>query len=214
MISRRDLLITGALASVSTRLLAAPVYEAGKQYLIVDPAVATPADTIEVVDFFAYTCPHCLRFAKVFEEWEEHLPEGVTVRKCPVAWDARTVPFVKTYYALESLGKLNELHMPFFHAVIEQTFEFTIQTAPEDIAKYMVANGIKREDWDAAYNSFMVNSQAMQATQLWQSYGVDATPRVGVAGRYLTGPDLVGRLKDTTACIDYLVDLVRKNRGR
>ena len=83
MISRRDLLCAGALAPLSTYSFAAPAYKAGKEYLTVHPMAPTPADKIEVVEFFAYTCPHCLQFHPVFHEWAQKAPEDVSIRICP-----------------------------------------------------------------------------------------------------------------------------------
>ena len=80
MISRRDLLCAGALAPLSTYSFAAPAYKAGKEYLTVHPMAPTPADKIEVVEFFAYTCPHCLQFHPLFHEWAQKAPEDVSIR--------------------------------------------------------------------------------------------------------------------------------------
>ena len=64
----------------------------------------TPSDKIEVVQFFAYTCSHCLQFDPVFAEWAKTAPEDVTIRVCPVAWQPKYLPFTDTYFALRSPG--------------------------------------------------------------------------------------------------------------
>ena len=129
MISRRDLLCAGALAPLSTYSFAAPAYKAGKEYLTVHPMAPTPADKIEVVEFFAYTCPHCLQFHPVFHEWAQKAPEDVSIRICPVAWQPKYLPFTDTYFALEALGLLDSLSMPFFESIIYQTRSYNFDSA-------------------------------------------------------------------------------------
>ena len=116
MISRRVLLgAAGALTlPVSLTANAAPV--AGKDYLVVRPAVPVAAKPVIIHDFFAYTCPHCLAFAPLMDEYIKSLPKdgSVKVIPVPVAWNAQYEIFPRTYFALEALGKFDALHMPFW----------------------------------------------------------------------------------------------------
>lgn len=212
MISRRDLLCAGALAPLSTYSFAAPAYKAGKEYLTVHPMAPTPADKIEVVEFFAYTCPHCLQFHPVFHEWAQKAPEDVSIRICPVAWQPKYLPFTDTYFALEALGLLDSLSMPFFESIIYQTRSYNFDSATRDIHDFMVEAGVDGAKWDATFNSFGVKNRSRNATMLWNAYQIDSTPMVGVGGKFTTGPHLAGSRQGTPAVIDYLVDQMRTLR--
>ena len=196
MISRRDLLCAGALAPLSTYSFAAPAYKAGKEYLTVHPMAPTPADKIEVVEFFAYTCPHCLQFHPVFHEWAQKAPEDVSIRICPVAWQPKYLPFTDTYFALEALGLLDSLSMPFFESIIYQTRSYNFDSATRDIHDFMVEAGVDGAKWDATFNSFGVKNKSRNATMLWNAYQIDSTPMVGVGGKFTTGPHLAGSRQD------------------
>ena len=196
MISRRDLLCAGALAPLSTYSFAAPAYKAGKEYLTVHPMAPTPADKIEVVEFFAYTCPHCLQFHPVFHEWAQKAPEDVSIRICPVAWQPKYLPFTDTYFALEALGLLDSLSMPFFESIIYQTRSYNFDSATRDIHDFMVEAGVDGAKWDATFNSFGVKNKSRNATMLWNAYQIDSTPMVGVGGKFTTGPHLAGSRRD------------------
>ena len=157
MISRRDLLCAGALAPVATSsFAAAQTYTAGKEYLTVTPQAPTSAAKIEVVEFFAYTCPHCLQFQPIFHSWAEHAPSDVTVRVCPVAWQPKYLPFTETYFALEALGLLDKVSLPFFESVIYQTHSYNFESAASDIRAFMETQGIDGEKWTKTVNSFGV----------------------------------------------------------
>jgi thiol:disulfide interchange protein DsbA len=214
MISRRSLLWAGALAPLSASALAAQKYTPGKEYLLVDPPAENTAGKVDVVLFFAYTCPHCLRFEPVWNKWAKTAAADVNVRVCPVAWQPKYEPFADTYFALEALGLLDKLSEPFFESVIYQTHSYDFGSAAKDIRSFMVEKGVDGAKWDAAVSSFGVKNKTRRATALWQAYQIDSTPMVGVGGRYSTGAHLVGTREATPACIDYLVDLCRKqNRG-
>ena len=143
MISRRNLLTFSAasLASLPLSAFATPTAPVeGKEYTMVRPVVPMKGKKIEVVYFFSYTCPHCFRFDPIIEPWSKKLPSWIDFKLNPVAWDSRLDPFVKTYYALESLGLLPKLHMKFFESVIYQTHKYENPAA--DIADFMVKAGV------------------------------------------------------------------------
>lgn len=215
MISRRHFLEASALTLAASPLaaFAAPVSPAeGKNYTLIRPAVPVKGGKIEVVSFFAYTCPHCIKFAPVIEPWSRKLPSWIDYKQVPVAWDSKTEPFVRAYYAMQATGLLPKLHMKFFESVIYQTHKYEFATLVSDIRGFMTKNGVKASDWDAAYNSFGVANKARAATQIWQSYGVDATPMVGIDGKYLTGPHMTDTREDCLKVIEALAQKARKAR--
>lgn len=219
MITRRQLVIASAattLTPLTTSAFAAPTskptFTLGKQYLQVNPPVPSATDKIEVVDFFAYYCPHCYRFAPIFQDWELKQPKDVEVIPCPVAWNEELLPFTETYYALEALNLLQKLHVKFFESVVFQTHTYDFKDPSKGITSFMVENGVNADLWTKTMNSFTVKNKSKQAMNLWQAYGVDSTPSVGVAGIYLTGSGLVGTHEGVPACLDFLVNEVRQSR--
>lgn len=214
MISRRSLLLATAVSGMSLPALAAKKsYTAGKEYLVLEPAVPTDNKKIEVVKFFAYTCSHCLAFEPIFTDWEKHLPDDVVVRHCPVAWNEKFLPFAQTYFALEAMGLLDKLHMPFFESVIYQTHVYDFENPFSDISSFMGEQGVDIKQWERSMRSFGVQNKARIATQLWQAYRIDSTPMIGVAGRFTTGPHLVGTRNATPDCLDFMIEEARRLRA-
>ena len=212
MLNRRQLLLAAALAPAAGQVFAAPKYTAGKEYLVLRNPAPHPANSIEVVEFFAYTCSHCLQFAPHWETWKKKAPQGVSVRVCPVAWTPDFLPFSTAYFALEALNLLPKLHMPFFESIIYQERTYTPKTAAEDIAAFMKDNGVDADLWNRTTRSFSVQNKTRQSQQLWLAYGIDSTPMIGVGGRFTTGPHLTGSREATPAMINWLVEEVRAGR--
>lgn len=205
---RRSLIVAALL--VPALAIAQP--KPGKDYTEVRPAQPTdnPAK-IEVLEFFAYTCPHCMTYSPVMGNWKKTLPADVEVRYVPVAWDDRMVPHVKIYYTLEALGKVPELHDKVFDAVINQRRPLN---RPDEIADFMAANGIDRKQWLDTYNSFAVAGKTNRAAQIWKAYKLDGTPANAVAGKYFTSPSMVGSREGATKVMDALIAQERAARKK
>ena len=73
--------------------------------------VDAPAGKVEVVEFFWYSCPHCNAFEPQLEAWVKQAAgrRGVPARAGGLLGDD-FVPQQRLYYALEAMGKVDELH--------------------------------------------------------------------------------------------------------
>jgi len=214
---RRDLLIGlcyASLTPLAARAQGPVTPEAGTDYMVLEnPQAVETGDRIEVIEFFQYSCPHCFAFTPDLEAWRKRLAPDVAYVRVPVAFDASRQPHSQIYYALEALGRLDDMHDKVFNAI--HVAHRHLMDANE-IADFMAENGIKRDQWLATYNSFTVVSKANRAVQIWQSYKIDGTPTLGIEGRYLTAPSMV-RSHTRAGCIavaDYLIDKVRRERKR
>lgn len=207
--SRRDLLIAAALAPCTAYAQGRAPQEL-KDYTRVRPEQPTQSgNKIEVLEFFQYTCPHCATYEPVLEGWRKTLPADVEYRRNPITWDDRNLPHVKIYYSLEALGKLGDLHVKVFRAV-QQEKRPMLRT--DEIADFMAANGIDRKKWLDTFNSFTVATRASRAGQVWKAYKVDGTPAVGIDGKFLTAPSMVGSREGSLQVMDYLVQRARAER--
>jgi len=181
----------------------------GFEYKLVKPEQPTEAakGKIEVVEFFWYGCPHCQAFEPMLKDWVKRLPADVSFRKVHVPFQVQA--HQQLYYALESLGKADELNSKVFNAIHN---EHNRLDTPESIAAFMAKNGVDKQQFLDAYNSFGVRTKMQRASQLAQGYKIEGVPSVGVAGRYLTAPSMAGSYAATLQLVDQLVDGERKAR--
>lgn len=210
---RRLLLIALAAAPVLAHAQAAPrVPQEGKDYMVLKtPVPVESGGKIEVLEFFQYSCPHCASYDPYLTSWRKKLPADVEYKRIPIAWDNSTLPHVRIYYALESLGKLEEMHTKVFTAIQKNKQPLL---DPEQIADFMAANGIDRKQWMDAYNSFSVAARANRAGQIWRAYKVDGTPMTAVDGKFTTAPSMVGSREGSLIVLDTLVQRARSERPK
>lgn len=184
------LLGAGLLAGLGTApARAQPALTEGVHYVrLVERVPAGSAGKIEVVEFFWYECPHCHAFEPALEAWVKRLPADVAFRRVPVWFREESFgPQQRLFYSLESMGLLATLHRRIFNAI---HVEGARLRSPEDIATFVVRNGVDPQAFLAAYGSFGVQAKAMQARQTAAAYKIDAVPAMGVQGRYYTNGTL------------------------
>lgn len=169
--------------------------------------VDAPADKVEVIEFFWYSCPHCNSFEPTFDAWAKKQPAHVVVKRAPVAFQDSFVPQQRLYYALEAMGKVEELHRKVFHAIHVEKQRLATQ---DQIADWIAKQGMDRTKFLEVYNAFGVAGKARRATQLQDAYQVDGVPSLGIAGKYFTSGSLAQTLPRSLQVADHLIAQSRK----
>lgn len=200
------------LAGVATTgvagLAQAQSFQAGKDYVQLRQPQAEPGAGVEVVEFFWYGCPHCFRFEPLLQAWVKKLPQGVRFRRVPVAFRDEFVVHQRIYYALESMGLVEQMHQRVFNAIHNDHKPLNEANA---IADFMAANNVDRAKFLEAYNSFGVQTKARQAKQLAQAFEIEGVPALGIGGRYLTSGSHAGSLERSLQVADHLI---AQSRGK
>jgi thiol:disulfide interchange protein DsbA len=182
--------------------------EAGTDYQVLKtraPVEAAPGK-IEVVEFFWYGCPHCNAFEPMLASWVRKLPKDIVFRRSHVYFRDEYGPQQRLYYALESLGLVEQLHARVFNAIHVQKIDLS---HAEAITAWVVKQGIDQAKFLAQYNSFAMATRAKRATQLQDSYKVEGVPALGVAGRYYTDGSMTGTMERALQVVEFLIAEVR-----
>jgi protein dithiol oxidoreductase (disulfide-forming) len=179
--------------SVSLLSIGMASAQAPEKFVNVNPPQPTEPGKIEVLEFFAYTCPHCAVLEPLVTKWKTQLPADVAFSSVPVAFNQAMKPFQYFYYSLEAVGRL-DLHPKFFAAVHQEKKRLFTEDAMIDWA---VSQGVDRGQFTAAMKSFGVKSKATRADQLAKGYAIQGTPSIAVGGRYLTSPTEAGGYQET-----------------
>lgn len=156
----------------------------GKNYArLKAPVPVESGKKIEVIEFFSYGCPHCSEFFPIVETWLKTLPKDAVFRRVPVGFNRpQWVNLERAYYALQASGDLAKLDGPLFRAIHQERLPlFDAQSLADWVGK----NGGNAEKFTAAYSSFGVNNQTVQADKLAEDYQISSIPTLSVAGKYV-----------------------------
>jgi protein dithiol oxidoreductase (disulfide-forming) len=181
--TRRLLALSAASLLFAGSALAQGAPKEGTDYLrLAKPAPTSSQGKQEVVEFFAYSCHHCYAFEPMLEGWLKTVSKNVNFIRVPIAFRDNLVPHQRMYYALETLGKLDTLHVKAFAAI--HTDKRALATGPEQ-AEWVATFGVNKDEYLKVYNSFSVQTKVQRATQLAEAYNVQSTPSMGVNGRFI-----------------------------
>lgn len=202
-------LMSTATLALPSAFAQAAAFKEGTDYLKLGrPApVDAPAGKVEVVEFFGYWCPHCASFEPTFHAWTKKVPAHVVVRRSPVAFREDTVPLQRLYFAIEAMGRIDDLHGKVFTAIHGERQR--LNTA-EQITEWAVKQGVDKEKFLGFYNSFGVAGKVQRAKQLSEAYQIDGVPSLGVAGQYYTSGTQAKSLQRALGVVEQLADFGRK----
>ncbi|HYA66108.1 MAG TPA: DsbA family protein, partial [Burkholderiaceae bacterium] len=115
------------------------------------------------------------------------------------------------FYALQVLNRVDDMHVKVFEAFHQKHLRLLDR---DEIADFMANNGIARDKWLAAYDSFTVAGLVNRARLMVQNYTIDGTPTLACDGRFLTSPSIASSHTNAgaLAVMDYLVERVRRER--
>ena len=199
-----------AALSIAAASFIAPAHaQSTEGYVAVNPPL--PSDTpgkIEVLEFFAYTCPHCAAMEPLIEEWEKTKPEDVVVKRVPIAFNAGMKPLQQFYYSLLALDRA-DLHPKVFAAIHNEKKRLFDKKA---MTQWVVDQGVDKAKFESVFDSFSVQSQVQRANQLAEAYRIEGTPALTVGGKFMTSPVMAGN--SYAGAMQQLDKLIPMARGK
>ena len=181
---------------------------AGRDYKLLNPPQPTSSGKkVEVLEFFFYGCPHCYHLHPLISAWEKKMPKDVDFQYVPTIFNEGWEPMAHTYYALEAMGKIRQLHDALF-----QAWNANVDLSDEaHISEFVGKHGVDRNRFDADYNSFTVSSKIARSNQLVQSFDIRGTPTIAVDGKYIISGL---QPEETIRVLDEVIKIARKERNR
>lgn len=175
------------LAGAALATAAAPTDpQNGVQYRTLSSAQNTDSGKkIEVIEFFAYYCPHCHVFEPVLAAWVKQQGANIVFKRVHVPRDENVLPQQRLYYTLEAMGLLDRLHSKVFQAMHVERARLNRDEAVFD---FIEKQGVERNKFIETYRSFGIQAKVRRAAALMDAYQVDHWPMIAIDGRFLTSP--------------------------
>lgn len=184
----------------------------GTDYQLLNPTQPTSnPGKIVVTEFFSYECPHCFVFYPVVTAWANKLPKDVVFERVPVSLGrAAWQPASQAFYALQAMGKLEQMDRLIFNAIHVQNVKLFDEAS---ITAFVAKQGVNAADFTAAYNSFGVKSNMVRAEQLMKSHRVQGTPALVIDGKYVVMSEGTKNYEDWLVRADKLIAKARAEKA-
>jgi len=178
------LLPFAALAATPDKAPPAPLVEGIDYEVLEQPGTLLPTKPgdVEIVEIFAYTCPHCAHFAPMVEEWKAKLPKNIVLRLTSPGYNPAD-PLERAYFASEQIGTLGLTHLQTFQA-IHETQLLPHNPTDAELTAYYATLGVNAQKFQAALDSAPVMQREQAAKQFSIRTQMQGTPTMIVAGRW------------------------------
>jgi thiol:disulfide interchange protein DsbA len=194
--------VTAATPSAAAATVTGPtLWQEGVHYTRLVPAQPTDvaAGQVEVLEFFWYSCPHCNALEPLVEAWEKTKPAYITFTREHVLWNEGHRSQARLFFALQAMGKLNQLRQMSFEQVHSAVFKEIHENGdplvgpdPNNAAaaervqlSFIKKLGLSETDFEKAYHSFDVENAMQKADLLVQRYRVSGVPTFVINGKYI-----------------------------
>lgn len=181
------------------------------------PQNIEPGKKVEVTEFFWYACPHCFALEPALADWVKKQGDTIVFKRVPVHFRDSFIPQQKMYYALEAMGKSEELQKKIFTAI--HVDRQHLDTEPEIMEFIGRQPGIDKQKFVDLFNAFGTQAKVRRALSLQDAYRIDSVPNLAIDGKYMTSPALAGaslgsqpEAAQGTAAVQVLDVLVAKAR--
>ena len=182
------LVLPGLAFAADAPAAAAPVE--GVDYVVIDGGQPYrplgPGIKAEVVEVFAYWCPHCAEFQPVLDPWVRALPKDVRFTYVPAAFDPNDA-FARAFFAAEGKGAVARTHALVYDAV-HHTGLLAHNATIDELAWFYGQQGLGQAAMKAAMTSPAVDALMQRAREFEVGIRLPGTPTMVVNGRYLITP--------------------------
>lgn len=191
-------LLTGLFALLLTTLgaQAEPWAELAQPQPTRDPA------KVEVIEFFWYGCPHCYDVEPLVTEWRKKLPASVDFIRVPAIFNQRWAVLGRAYYAMQQLKLGDDVHKALFDAIHRDRKNLSDEAS---LTEFFAGQGVPREKFREAFNSFDVDGKLGRAIQMTRAYGLEGVPTFIVNGKYRVDATSAGSEAAIFTALDQLV---------
>lgn len=183
---------------------AASPFEEGTHYQRLSTPVPTSSnDRVEVVEAFWYGCGHCYSLEPALEKWVADKPDNIAFVRLPAVLGSSWEPHARAYYTAEALGVLDKIHQPLLDAIHVEDRRLANE---KQLAEFFAEQGVDKETFRKAYNSFTVETRLRRSQELVKRYKLRAVPTIIINGKYVTNTTMAGSGQKLFEVMDYLVE--------
>lgn len=181
----RSLILAAGLACASFVFAAdaaAPKWQAGTSYQVIDPPQPTSTgNKVEVLEVFSYACPHCGHFQPYAETLKAGLPTNAQFVLMPADFHPLWVTFARGFYTAKALGLVEATHQAMFDAIYR---DHVPMESLDQIADFYAQHGADKAAFLSTAQSFVIDGDLAHAHAMEAKYGIDSTPTLIVNGKY------------------------------
>ena len=179
-----------------------------QKYVQISTEKQQESKSIIIYEFFWYGCPHCYNLEPTMERIQADLDKDTKIVKLPVALRDSWIPHAKLFYALQQMGKIDEVHNLIFEEI---HLEDNRLNTEQQMVDFLGKHGIDTNKFMEKFNSFGTEARIKKASNLAKKYQINSVPTIIVNGKYLTSGSYVSSYDELYSVINLLIERERND---
>ncbi len=181
----------------------------GKYEVIGDINKLKDVKTIEMSEFFNYSCGHCYRFLEASKRLHAQFKDKLLHKKYPIYWGDQTAYPAMAFYIADELGVEEE----FTQELFDTNFKLNINIFQPKVIKYL-ANEFKiSNEMTEGMQSASIKAKTDHSLEMARKYKANETPTIIINDVLKVAPSFtngsVDEMTDNLAII--FEDILKKN---
>ena len=161
------------------------------------------AKSLEMMEFFNYSCGHCYSFLETSGRLHKKYKDKLHHIKYPIYWGEQTPYPSKAFYITDQLG----LEKKFTQELFDTNFKLNINIFKPKVIKFL-ANEFKIEkEMSEGMQSSTISAKTNESLKLAKKYKANETPTIIINDVLKVAPSLTkGNVDDMTANLEIIFD--------
>lgn len=196
------------IGMILTFIVSAMPFTENQQYIQLDKPVIPVINEPQVLEFFSFYCPHCYQFEQIYHishSLKKALPSDIKIIKYHVNFLGPLGKQLTQAWAVAMALKIEDKISQLIFDALQNTQSIHTQ---EDIRSVFIKAGVSSEEYDSAWNSFVVKLLVMQQEKAANDLELRGVPVIFINGKYMVKNDGL----DTSSIDEYtkqFADLVK-----
>jgi len=182
----------------------------GKYEVIGDISKLKNIKTIEMSEFFNYSCGHCYRFLETSKRLRSKFKDKLLHKKFPIYWGNQTAFPAMAFYIADELGIEEE----FTQELFDTSFKLGVDIFQPKVIKFLARDFKVGKEMTEGMQSASIKSKTDRSLEMAQEYKANETPTIIINDILKVAPSMTnGSTEEMTDNLELIfTDILKNNR--
>ena len=182
----------------------------GKYEVIGDISKLKNVKTIEMSEFFNYSCGHCYKFLETSKRLRSKFKDKLLHKKFPIYWGNQTAFPAMAFYIADELGIEEE----FTQELFDTSFKLGVDIFQPKVIKFLARDFKVGKEMTEGMQSASIKSKTDRSLELAQDYKANETPTIIINDILKVAPSMTnGSTEEMTDNLELIFTDILKNNG-
>jgi thiol:disulfide interchange protein DsbA len=180
----------------------------GKYEVIGDIRKLKNINTIEMSEFFNYSCGHCYRFLETSKHLRSKFKDKLLHKKFPIYWGNQTAFPAMAFYIADELGIEEE----FTQELFDTSFKLGVDIFQPKVIKFLARDFKVGKEMAEGMQSASIKRKTDHSLELAQEYKANETPTIIINDTLKVAPSMTnGSTEEMTDNLELIFTDILKN---